>query len=178
VRAISAQTARTVTKLLEGVIQHGTGTRAAIDRPAAGKTGTTDNRVDAWFDGFVPQLTAAVWMGNPDGDSSDYAMGAIGQFSSIYGGTYPALIWHNFMTEALDGVPVQEFAQPDVSLWPSGKFITVKGRGVSDLSQRSFDSGATTTTVPGIPSPTAPPPPTATTTAPPATTTLPTVPGP
>ena len=180
VRVISAQTARTVTKLLEGVIQHGTGTRADIGRPAAGKTGTTDNRVDAWFDGYVPQLTAVVWMGNPAGDSAQYAMGSIGQFSSIFGGTYPALIWHNFMTEALDGEPVIPFAKPDESLWPSGKFITVKGRGVADSSQRQFNPQPSGTTLPAAPAPTAPPataPPTTTTTVLPPTT-LPTVPGP
>ncbi len=177
VRVISAQTARTITRLLEGVIQHGTGTRADIDRPAAGKTGTTDNRVDAWFNGYVPQLTAAVWMGNPLGDSAQYAMGSIGQFSSIFGGTYPALIWHNFMTEALAGEPVLDFAEPDESLWPSGKTITIKGRGVSGPSQRSFDP-APPTTVPSLPAPTAPtaPPPTTTTTVPTPPTTPPTPP--
>jgi membrane peptidoglycan carboxypeptidase len=173
VRAISPETARTVTKLLEGVIQHGTGTRAAIDRSAAGKTGTTDNRVDAWFDGFVPQLTAAVWMGNPAGDSAEYAMGSIGEFSSIFGGTYPALIWHNFMTDALDGEPELDFEAPDESLWPTGKYITVKGRGVGDSSRRSYDSGPTSTTGPQAPEPTAAtaPPATAPTTPPPPATT-------
>ncbi len=169
VRIISAQTARTVTKLLEGVITGGTGTRAQIGRPAAGKTGTTDNQVDAWFDGYVPQLTAVVWMGNPEGERP---MGSIGQFSSIFGGTYPALIWHNFMIDALDGEPVIDFTGPDQSLWPSGRFITVKGRGVSDPSQRSFDSGSTTT-VPDAAATTLPPAAstTTTTTAPPTTTT-------
>ena len=171
VRVISAQTARTATKMLEGVITGGTGTRAQIGRPAAGKTGTTDKEVDAWFDGFVPQLTAVVWMGNPDGEQP---MGSIGQFSAIFGGTYPALIWHNFMTQALADDPAVDFTEPDQSLWPSGRFITVKGRGVADSSQRSFDSGPTTTTEPAPPVPTTPtataPAPTATT-APPVTTT-------
>jgi penicillin-binding protein 1A len=177
VRVISAQTARTITTMLERVIQSGTGTRADIDRPAAGKTGTTDDTVDAWFAGYVPQLTAAVWMGNPAGDSVEFAMGSIGQFSRIYGGTYPALIWHNFMTEALTGEPVLDFAKPDESLWPSGKTITIKGRGVSAPPQRSFDP-APPTTVPGVPAPTAPtaPPAPTTTTVPAVTTTVPTVP--
>jgi penicillin-binding protein 1A len=176
-RVISAQTARTVTRLLEGVIQHGTGTRADIGRPAAGKTGTTDDRTDAWFNGYVPQLTAAVWMGVP---GTNAPMGSIGQFSSIFGGTYPALIWHNFMTAALDGQPELAFAKPDESLWPAGKFITVKGRGVNDPSARSFDTPETT--VPDE-TPAAPPasaPPATTPTVPPATTptTAPVPPGP
>lgn len=176
VRVISAQTARTVTTMLERVIESGTGTRADIDRPAAGKTGTTDDTTDAWFAGYVPQLTAAVWMGNPVGG----AMGSIGQFGRIYGGTYPALIWRTFMSEALDGEPVLDFAKPDESLWSSGKVITIKGRGVEDTSRRSFDDGPPRT-VPGAPVPTLPTTPatapsTTTTTVPTPPTTVPTPP--
>ncbi|MGZ8764489.1 MAG: transglycosylase domain-containing protein [Acidimicrobiia bacterium] len=178
VRAMSAQTARTATKMLEGVITNGTGSRyAQIDRPAAGKTGSTDEKSNAWFDGFVPQLTAVVWMGHLE---DQQPLGRVGEFGSVFGGTYPAKIWHNFMTAALEGEPALDFPQPDESLWASGRFITVKGRGV-ETSSRPFNSGATTTTVPDVPAPTVPTPtapPTTPTTAPPPPTTPPTTPTP
>ncbi len=167
VRVISAQTARTVTKMLQGVITGGTGTRADIGRPAAGKTGTTDGEVDAWFDGYVPQLTAVVWMGNPEGEIE---MGSIGQFSAIFGGTYPAMIWSDFMSHALDGKQPIDFIAPDEGLWPSGRFITVKGRDAADLPERPLRSGSSTTTT-VAPPPTTAPAATTTTTAPPVTTT-------
>ncbi len=66
-RAIDAGTARAVTHALRGVIEDGTGTGARLDRPAAGKTGTTQDNVDAWFAGYTPTYTAAVWMGYPEG---------------------------------------------------------------------------------------------------------------
>ena len=60
-----------LTKVLEQVIQRGTGTAAQIDRPAAGKTGTTNDYVDAWFAGYTPDLVAAVWVGYPQGKHPD-----------------------------------------------------------------------------------------------------------
>ena len=58
--------ARTVTAVLQQVVQRGTGINARIGRPVAGKTGTTDLRKDAWFVGYTPELVAAVWVGFPD----------------------------------------------------------------------------------------------------------------
>jgi penicillin-binding protein 1A len=93
--------------LMESVIQEGTGyPNAIIGRPAAGKTGTTSDFRDAWFVGFVPQLTAAVWVGN-----DDYSK----MFES-YGGNVPARIWASFMKRALANEKAQDFAAqpPDV----------------------------------------------------------------
>src|SRR5207244_4033763 len=67
-RVIPDGVAAVVTKILEENVQYGTGTRAALDRPAAGKTGTTTDNADAWFVGFVPQLDTAVWVGYPGGE--------------------------------------------------------------------------------------------------------------
>jgi len=92
-----------LTDVLQGVIARGTGTRAQIGRPAAGKTGTTDSQRDVWFVGYVPQLSTAVWVGN-----DDYSpMG-----SGATGGTYAAPIWKDFMQQALANVPVQGFRRP------------------------------------------------------------------
>ena len=89
----------------------GTGTRARLaDRPAAGKTGTSQDNADAWFVGYTPQLVTAVWMGSPAARDVDAAASA--SSAAVQGGTFPALIWHQIMGEALDGVPAEDFVEP------------------------------------------------------------------
>jgi penicillin-binding protein 1A len=85
---------------LQGVITRGTATSAQIGRPAAGKTGTTSSERDIWFVGYVPQLSTAVWVGNDD--YSQLGHGATG-------GTFVAPIWRDFMSQAMQGVPVENF---------------------------------------------------------------------
>jgi len=93
-RAFSEATACNVTQILQANVKAGTATRARLaDQDAAGKTGTTDDNTDAWFVGYTPYLTTAVWMGIP---TDSIPMGNFGGFSQIFGGTIPAMIWHNF----------------------------------------------------------------------------------
>ncbi len=99
-----------LTNVLQGVIAGGTGKAAAIGRPAAGKTGTTDNERNVWFVGYVPQLAAAVWVG----DDANRPLGR-----GITGGHYAAPIWRNFMVQALKNEPVQQF--PAASKFPRPK---------------------------------------------------------
>ena len=99
---ISEKSAYIITDMLKGVIARGTGAGAAIGRPAAGKTGTTDNNKDAWFVGYTPDLVAAVWMGN---DTE-------GTLGNITGGTVPAEIWRLFMSKALASTPARDFLRP------------------------------------------------------------------
>lgn len=108
-RVLTEHDADVVTAVLEGVIDHGTGTAAAIGRPAAGKTGTTQDYRDAWFVGFTPQLTAAVWMGYPGGD--DRTMADV-RGQPVTGGSWPAVIWRQFMTAATNGLPAAPFVDP------------------------------------------------------------------
>ena len=89
-----------LTEMLKGVIEGGTGSRANIGRPAAGKTGTTSSERDIWFIGYVPQLSVAVWIGNDN--YSPLARGATG-------GGFAAPLWKEFMQGALEGVPVEDF---------------------------------------------------------------------
>lgn len=96
---ISESSAADLTSMLQDVIRAGTGRRANIGRPAAGKTGTTSDYHDAWFVGYTPDLVASVWIGNDDNTS----------LGGIYGGTVPATIWKDFMTEALKGTPAKDF---------------------------------------------------------------------
>lgn len=111
-RAMAANIADQVTYALEAVAQKGTGTAAGIGRPIAGKTGTAEKFVDAWFCGFVPQLVTCVWVGFPHKEvPMDYVEG----YAPVYGGTIPALIWHDFMSGATANMPVQEFATPTIA---------------------------------------------------------------
>jgi penicillin-binding protein 1A len=105
--AVSSQDADAATRVLQGVIDHGTGTAARLaGRPAAGKTGTAQRATDAWFCGYVPQLATCVWVGYAEGARP---MRDVGGFPEVYGGTIPARIWHDFMTEATAGMPVVGF---------------------------------------------------------------------
>jgi penicillin-binding protein 1A len=111
-QAVSQQIADEVTYALEAVTQKGTGTGAAIGRPIAGKTGTAESYVDAWFCGYVPQLTTCVWVGYPHREIS---MNYVEGYAPVYGGTIPASIWHTFMDGALRNVPVENFATPTIA---------------------------------------------------------------
>ena len=108
-RVMEEPVADNVTKLLTGVIEHGTGTAAKLGRPAAGKTGTSENYENAWFAGYTPTLSTAVWMGYKEGNIPLRGIHGVG---AVVGGTWPARMWHDFMAEAMKGVPVTEFTQP------------------------------------------------------------------
>ncbi|MEW5767927.1 MAG: penicillin-binding protein 1A [bacterium] len=104
---LSKETAYIMTSLMEGVVRRGTAASSVgskIDRPCAGKTGTTDNYVDAWFAGYTPNLTAVVWVGY---DRNRKSLGR-GQT----GGRAAAPIWTAFMQEVLKDVPPYEFNVP------------------------------------------------------------------
>jgi penicillin-binding protein 1A len=110
--AMSPGNAYLLTKVMEQVIMRGTGVAAQIGRPAAGKTGTTNDYVDAWFAGYTPDLVAAVWVGYPQGSIPMFSVHGI----RVFGGTFPAQIWRAFMLEALEGVPPRPFKIPKSEL--------------------------------------------------------------
>ena len=116
-RVISSNDADLVTYALENVIRYGTGTSANIGRPAAGKTGTAQDYVDAWFCGYVPRLATCVWIGYPKGE---IPLENVEGYSAVYGGTIPALIWHDFMLKATERMPVQEFPTPSFEGYTTG----------------------------------------------------------
>jgi membrane peptidoglycan carboxypeptidase len=110
--------ANTITSVLTGVLDQPTGTAygsALPGRPAAGKTGTVDSFHDAWFDGYTPQLAAAVWVGYPHNQNDDMVNVTIGGrfYSAVYGASLPAPIWQMSMEGALAGAPVRTFPPPD-----------------------------------------------------------------
>ncbi len=95
-------------EILQQVVQRGTGTRANIGRPAAGKTGTSENLADAWFVGYTPQLATSVWVGYP---KSKVPMNSVHGIS-VTGGSFPAQIWRAFMSYALRNTPPTAFVAP------------------------------------------------------------------
>jgi membrane peptidoglycan carboxypeptidase len=108
VRVLSEAVAYEVTRLLHDNITEGTGTAAYTGCPGqAGKTGTTDEYTDAWFAGYQPNLATAVWVGYPESNSiSMYSVHG----RTVFGGTFPAEIWHSIYAEG--GIPCEEFEQP------------------------------------------------------------------
>ena len=119
-----------LTQSLERVVTSGTGTSAAIGRPVAGKTGTTQDNRDAWFAGYTPQLATVVWMGYPVKAGPDGKPGTADDISplmqecgiparcrpvqgiDVTGGAFPAEIWGTFMSAALEGQEVEYFPTP------------------------------------------------------------------
>lgn len=103
--AVRPEAAYVLTKMLQGVVENGTGKAArALNRPVAGKTGTTDENKDAWFVGYTPTLTAGVWIGFDD----NRPMG-----KGETGGATAAPVWTRFMAEALRNRPVKDFTPPE-----------------------------------------------------------------
>lgn len=107
--AISSVTAYLVTDILQDVIRHGTGHRANFGFPAAGKTGTTQNYHDAWFVGYTPYYSCAVWVGYRNKQMS---LRNIHGFARVAGGTLPAIIWRRFMEKAHRNLAYKNFPRP------------------------------------------------------------------
>ena len=105
-RVVDAASAYLTTNMLEDVLISGTGGGMGIGRPAAGKTGTTDTYIDAWFVGYTPDLSTAVWVG----DDNNKPM------QSMYGSGAPLSIWHEFMINALASTPRTGFSNPGVAV--------------------------------------------------------------
>lgn len=103
-RALDADSTAVMTWMLEGVVQNGTGRNARLGRPVAGKTGTSEERRDLWFIGYIPQLVTGVWLGNDDSKPTAGASSTAAQ------------AWHNFMAQIVEGIPVEEFPElPDLN---------------------------------------------------------------
>lgn len=123
-RVLSGNEAAAATQVLRGVVQSGTASRfhdldEEIGRPSAGKTGTTDDFVDAWYAGYTPRLSTAVWVGYPEGRRPMLGVNGLDQ---VNGENLPLDLWSEYMAEATADVPVLDFLQPDLS-----KFTYVEG---------------------------------------------------
>ncbi len=131
--------ADTVTNILQGVISGGTAARnGPIGRPAAGKTGTTNESRAAWFIGYTPQLATAVWVGKLDKAGASQPMqntrvGGNYTGRQMYGGDLPTQIWSEVMRTTLTGIPVEQFAGADSSV------VNGKPQTIPDVSGLSID---------------------------------------
>jgi penicillin-binding protein 1A len=157
-RAMTEREADVVTYALRQVVDHGTGTAAAVNGVAvAGKTGTTQSYGDAWFVGYTPGMSTAVWIGYPDGQ--DHELRGVHGIN-VTGGTLPADIWHRFMAVATRDARYRgSFHDPGRF---TGKLVPESGRAKVGSSTTTTSSRSTTTTT----STSAPPSTTTTTTQP------------
>lgn len=142
-RVLDPNVARNAAQIMKGALRGG-GTASGnglAGREAAGKTGTTENGADAWFAGYTPQLSTAVWLGRTDNNKSLNGLGGRG---SIFGATFSAPIWQHFMNDALKTYPNTDFPAP-TSVIPSKAFVVGPGQM---MAPGSF-AGASTTVKPG-----------------------------
>ena len=157
-RAFSPQTARLAAQVMRSVVEKGTGTAARLPgRQVAGKTGTSQNHENAWFVGFTHQVSTAVWMGSPTGNTSMFVGGR-----RVTGGSYPARIWGAYMAKAMEGVEAVGFVEPNAKLLRPSKHLRDKTSSSSTDTRprpRPRRRPATATTArTEAPSPTAPAP--------------------
>jgi penicillin-binding protein 1A len=154
-RVIADWVAGEVTDILEDNIQSGTGVAANIGRPAAGKTGTTENHADAWFCGYTPNLSTTVWVGYPQAEIPMESVHGI----SVAGGTFPAEIWHLFMRSAIGDSRAFEFQEPKLEpIWHP----FTRGQYAGEASQsysRSYYQPPPAATTTATPTRRPPPPP-------------------
>ncbi|HVM40332.1 MAG TPA: penicillin-binding transpeptidase domain-containing protein, partial [Acidimicrobiia bacterium] len=130
-RVLREVIADTMNDVMRGVITSGTARNANINRPAAGKTGTSSDSADAWFVGYTPALSTAVWMGHPEGRVA---------MPNETGGNVPAKMWAAFMKVALADVEPTDFNDP-APLDSLRDRARRQQRGGFDLGDRKWPSG-------------------------------------
>ena len=152
-QVIDADVAHSATSILRGVLTRGTAARslAKFPFPAAGKTGTQVQNTNSWFVGYTPQLTTAVWVGNPDGYTEMTAANvpefAADGVDAVRGGTYPARIWGAYTEPAIRDLPVQDFPAPPAPKRPPVRiFLPGEECPYQSVSGALVDPNAPTTT--------------------------------
>jgi penicillin-binding protein 1A len=128
-RVLNEEQAAVATEVLRGVVEEGTASRfhdldAELGRPSAGKTGTTDDFVDAWYVGYTPQLSTAVWIGYPEGRRP---MLGVHGLPEVNGENLPLDLWSLYMARATRDTPARGFPEPDESRFE----VSTRGRAVS-----------------------------------------------
>lgn len=120
IQAFSQADADRVTYALRRVVTNGTGTTAqGVGQPVAGKTGTSDDNMSAWFAGYSPQLATAVMMVKNDANGNNVTLSGTGGMSSVTGGSFPARIWTAYMRQTLSELPPKPFVEPSELRIPS-----------------------------------------------------------
>lgn len=145
-RVLSDGEAYEVTRILRQNVLGGTGTRANIGVPVAGKTGTTDDFVDAWFVGYTPEFVTAVWVGYPNDRGVKRYMSSVPGWGAVAGGTIPAQIWHDFMVHVAQQRGYKDFRQPSepVSWSPFTSEYTRYAQTYAETTDETTESTAST----------------------------------
>ncbi|NED73695.1 penicillin-binding protein [Streptomyces sp. SID9944] len=155
--AFTANVADNVTDVLKTVVEKGTGTSAKLPgREVAGKTGTTDGNRSAWFVGYTPQLSTAISMFRLDDDANNKARTFLSMFGTggkekIHGASFPAEIWHDYMSQALAGQPAKSFPEPQ----PIGEIVNPEPSPTPTPSPTRSETASPTPTPTPTPSETA-----------------------
>ena len=133
-QAFDVQVADTVTFALNKVVTNGTGFAAlGLDRPAAAKTGTTDDNKSAWFVGYTPQLATAVLMAKEDSAGLPVSMAGVGGRETVTGGSFPAAIWVEYMRRALQNDAVVDLPEPPEGIYNPSRCPSVMPENPDDL---------------------------------------------
>ncbi len=167
-QVVSVQTAREVSSILQENVKRGTATRGQFGRPAAAKTGTSDQYANAWLVGYTPDYATAVWVGHPEGNVPMYGVAG---FSRVTGGSIPALIWHDVMAFAHRDLPVATFPAPEPAPAPTKSLTSVSSSTTRSTRPRRTTTTAPTTTASSTTTTSAPTTSTSSTTTQPSTTT-------
>lgn len=128
---LSRQTVDTMVKMMLGVVERGTGKAAAIGRPVAGKTGTSDDYRDAWFIGFTPDVVTGVWVGNDDNSP----------MPGMTGGSLPAAIWRGYMKPYMANLPVANFELAYSKPLEEHDFVSYNLKNLSDREPTDGPTG-------------------------------------
>ncbi len=156
-RVLKQSTADMVNDILRKDFDPGsTAAGKGLDRPAAGKTGTSQDLADAWFVGYTPDLSTSVWMGRSSGQ---IPLRNIKGVANVTGGSLPALTWQSYMQAAVVGTPVRDFSSP-ASIVPDERLAELRAQRDSrlDVGRRAQEQEESPTSVPLEPVPTMPPP--------------------
>ena len=154
-QAFDSNTADTVNYALQKVVTNGTG-RVAQDlgRPAAAKTGTTNDNKSAWFVGYTPQLVTAVMMVKDGPNNQPVSLSGTGGLSTVTGGSFPARIWTAYMKAALEGQPVQQFDRPaDIPSASPSASVTVTPSATASPTPTVSNTPTASPTPSGSPTP-------------------------
>jgi len=135
-KVFSRDSSRDLTYALQGVVREGSGRYAGnnLGRPAAGKTGTSQDNKSAWFAGYTPQLAAAVGLyrgGVKDGKAVQLSLNGLGGLSEVTGGSVPVRVWTSFMKAALEGTDVEDFPPPAFGGSSNAPLVTARSTGTS-----------------------------------------------
>jgi membrane peptidoglycan carboxypeptidase len=146
--ALTPDIANGVTSALENTLIKGTARGLGIGRPAAGKTGTTNDNVATWFVGYTPQVATAVWLGHPGSSKTLNGSTIDGKrYRKMYGATLSAPIWHDYMAAVHKGLPVKDFPKPSSKIQYGEKVSVpnVVGKSVDSAVKAIQDVGLTAT---------------------------------